>query len=142
MAPKPKQSPWAQRSSVVRIPAPFNGWNAKDSLVNMQPGDAIRLENAIPDTLGVRTRDGFDLHSVGVGTRVDSLMAYNSPTGSKLFAASSGGKIMDVTATSTATNTCATTFSNGQFQHAMQGKEQETQIIACNIMPPAPPSAR
>src|SRR5512147_3304658 len=98
------RGPRDQRSKVVTIPAPYGGWNARDSLTAMPPTDAIRLENFIPDTQGVRTRDGYASHSTGVGTRVDSLMAYTSPTTSTLFAASSSGKIYDVTATSTATN--------------------------------------
>jgi hypothetical protein len=99
----------------------------------MPPNDAIRLENFIPDTAGVRTRDGYGSHSTGVGTRVDSLMPYTGPGATvKLFAASSGGKIMDVTATSTATNTATATFSNGQFQHTMMGTPAGSYLVICN----------
>ncbi len=130
--PLPKKSPWQARSKVVRVPAPYGGWNARDTFLNMPPEDAIRLENAFPDFNGVRTRDGYNSHSTGVGTRVDSLMTYTGPTAAKLFAASSGGKIMDVTATSTATNTCSTVFTNGQFQHTMMGTPAGAYLIVCN----------
>ena len=130
----PPKSPWKQRSTVVSVPAPYGCWNARDSLVAIKPEDAIRLENAIPDTNGVRTRDGFDIHATGVGTRIESLMTYTGPgaTAAKLFAASSGGKIMDVTATSTATNTCTATFTNGKFQHVMQGTPAGAYLVVCN----------
>src|SRR5512139_1711274 len=131
---QPKKSPHQQRNTVVRVPAPYGGWNARDTLVSMPPEEAIRLENFIPDTTGIRTRDGYDTHSTGVGTRVDTLMAYTPPLASsaKLFAASSGGKIFDVTATSTATNTATATFTNGQFQHVMMGTPAGSFLVICN----------
>lgn len=131
MAKRP--NPRGQRVQVVTIPAPYGGWNARDALTSMEPTDAIRLENLIPDTSVVKLRSGYAAHSTGVGTRVDSLMAYTSPTTSKLFAASSGGKIYDVTATSTATNTAtATAFTNGQFQHVMMGTGAGSFLVVCN----------
>lgn len=124
--------PGAQRSLTVTINAPVKGWNARDSLTAMDPDDAWTLENFIPDTSSVHTRRGFSLFATGVGTRCDTLMEYSSPSGNKLFAASSGGKIMECVSTSTATNTATATFSNGQFQKAMMGTPAGSYLVVCN----------
>ncbi len=133
MAKQPQYG--AQRSKIVGIGAPSGGWNARDALTAMAPTDAITLENFIPDTNSIHTRHGYSVHSTGVGTRVDSLMQYSSPTADKLFAASSGGKIMEVTSTSTATSTAlngGSPFTNGQFQHTMMGTPAGSFLWICN----------
>src|SRR5512139_358765 len=125
-----KLRPLDQRSQVVTIPAPYAGWNAVSSLTAMEPSEAIRLENFIPDTAGVRTRNGYSSHATGVGTRVDSLMTYTSPTAAKLFAASSTGTIYDVTAT--AAGTSSLILTNGQFSHVMMGTPAGAFLVVCN----------
>ncbi len=119
------------RSSVVTLPAPFGGWNARDTLAAMPPEDAIRLENWIPDAGGVRTRSGYTQHATGVGSRVDSLMEYSSPTANKLFAVSSAGGLYECSATATATS-LVTGFTNSKFQHVMMGTPAGSYLITCN----------
>jgi hypothetical protein len=129
MASRPRRA--RQRSTIVNLPAPYGGWNARDSLVAMPPEDAIRLENFISDAGRVHLRNGYTSHATGVGTRVDSLMEYSGPTGAKLFAASSGGAIFEVTATATATS-LVTGLTNGKFQHVMHGPPAGSYLVVCN----------
>ena len=43
---------------VASIPAPVGGWNARDSLANMAPTDAVVLENMFPNVSNVVLRGG------------------------------------------------------------------------------------
>ncbi len=126
--PRVKGSP---RSNVVAIPAPFGGWNARDAITAMPPQDAIVLDNLIPDSGGIRLRMGYSQHATGVGTRVDTLMEWAGPAGTKLFAASSAGTIYEVSATATATS-LVTSLTNGKFQHCMHGTPAGSYLVACN----------
>jgi len=129
---KKPTAPGQQRSATTTLPAPYGGWNARDALTAMPPTDAITLENFIPTTTTVTTRMGYSTFATGVGTRCDSLMQYSSPSANKLFAASSGGKIMELVSTSTATNTATDTYSNGKFQHTMIGSGAGNFLVICN----------
>jgi len=81
----------------VSIPAPVGGLNARDSLAEMPPTDAIKMDNWDPNTTNVSLRLGAQYQSTGYPGWVETLMAYNSPAGvNKLFAASSGN-IYDAT---------------------------------------------
>ena len=80
----------AKRASarVASVPAPVGGWNARDSLANMKPTDAVSLTNYFPTATNVTLRGGFQRHVTGFPGQVETLMAYNGATAEKLFAAS------------------------------------------------------
>lgn len=80
----------AKRASarVASLPAPIGGWNARDSLANMKPTDAVSLENYFPTATNVVLRGGFQKHVTGFASAVETLMAYNGATTQNLFAAS------------------------------------------------------
>ena len=82
--------------STASVPAPIGGWNARDPEAAMMQTDALWLENWFPGTADVTIRKGADYHQTGLGAQVNSLMAYSSPTGQKLFAAVGTG-VYDVT---------------------------------------------
>lgn len=89
----------AQRARTESIPAPIGGWNARDSIANMPPGDAVILTNFFPTPSSVSLRNGSMNWSTGLGNQVNSLMPYNPASGTpKLFAAA-GGSVFDVTST-------------------------------------------
>src|SRR5678816_3152321 len=80
------------RTSRVRgysTPPPINGWNARDSLAAMKDGDAIELINWFPKESWVEVRKGYDSYATGLGSgnNVESLMAWNGASSSKLFGA-------------------------------------------------------
>ena len=83
-----------QVSSTASLPAPTGGWNTRDPWDQMDPKDAIHLDNWFPETSYCRIRKGHVAYAdTGTGTNVDTLFAY--PSGQRLLAAS-GGEIWDV----------------------------------------------
>ena len=81
---------------VASIPAPIGGWNARDSLANMKPTDAVSLTNYFPSATNVILRGGYQKHATGLPGNVETLMPYNGATSQQLFAISTGS-IYDVT---------------------------------------------
>jgi len=47
-------------ASVASLPAPVGGWNARDSLANMDETDAVTLENYFPTVSSVVLRGGYE----------------------------------------------------------------------------------
>ena len=47
------------RSVSASFPAPVGGWNARDPLAAMDPADAVKLVNFIPNTTSVTLRQGI-----------------------------------------------------------------------------------
>lgn len=94
-------------------PAPYGGWNARGNLANMDPLDAIQMDNIFPGVQEVQLRKGCIDWVTGFSTPLKSLMAYSSGTLSKLFTSTSTG-IFDVTASGTA-GSAVTTCTNGQW---------------------------
>lgn len=104
-----------QRSArTTSVAAPLGGWNARDSVAEMNPMDATKLENFFPTPSDVSLRKGYTQHATGITGQVETLMSYNGPTSEKLFAIA-GGKIFDVTNTGVATQVYAG-LSNSKWQ--------------------------
>lgn len=86
-----------QKSRTMSVPAPIGGWNARDSIANMPPEDAVILTNWFPRPSDVILRSGSQNWATGLGNQVNTIMPYNPSSGTgKLFAAA-GGSIFDVT---------------------------------------------
>ncbi len=85
----------------ITVPAPVKGWNTRDSLDDMDPLDAVLLDNWFPDAGGVNIRSGYVQYVTGLGTEpVETLAEFNSGTPpaaniSRLLAAC-GGNIYDI----------------------------------------------
>jgi len=84
-------------AQVASLPAPIGGWNARDSLANMEPTDAVQLTNMFPTVSSVNLRGGYQQFATGITGQVESLFNYSGGASEKLFAVA-GGKIYDVTA--------------------------------------------
>jgi hypothetical protein len=104
-----------RKATTTSVAAPLGGWNARDSIAEMNPMDATVLENFFPTPSDVSLRKGYTQHATGITGEVESLMSYNGPVTEKLFAIASG-KIYDVTATGAATQVY-TGLSNSKWQH-------------------------
>jgi hypothetical protein len=78
-----------QRSAanVASLPAPVGGWNARDSIANMAPTDAVTLENFFPTVSSVVLRGGYSQYATGLGGQVQSLMSWSGGPTNKMFAA-------------------------------------------------------
>lgn len=93
----------AQKSTSTFQPVPVGGWNARDSLDNFPPTDAIRLDNLIPEYDTVRLRRGFMEHGTGMGSAaIETLVEYSGLTARRLIACT-GGKIYNASAAGAAT---------------------------------------
>lgn len=101
--------------TVIAIPAPLGGWNARDSIDAMEPTDAITLNNWFPGFRNVSIRPGFAQHATGVGSgAVETITEYNFESTRHLIAAG-GGSIYNATAASSATS-LGSGFSEDRWQ--------------------------
>ena len=117
LADNSRKSPVSNSSST---PAPVRGWNAKDSLADMEEDWAITLENMFPNLTDVELRGGYASHSTGNGSgAVETLVEYSGPATKKLLAFA-GGVIYDASAAGGSTS-IATGKSNDRWQTVMFG---------------------
>lgn len=79
----------------VSLPAPVGGWNARDNIAAMPPTDAVILTNFIPTPTACVQRMGFTKWATGFSTEVNTVMALDTVTTTKLLAAC-GANIYDI----------------------------------------------
>lgn len=101
MRPVDRRVKRKQTSKVTSLPSPIGGWNARDSLAEMQPTDAVILDNWFPRASDVVMRSGYTNHVTGLPGTVNTLMTYSSSTAQQMFAAAGTG-IYNVTTSGTA----------------------------------------
>jgi hypothetical protein len=110
-----------QRSAarVASIPAPVGGWNARDSIANMDPLDAVELVNFFPTISNCVLRGGSTTWATGMTGQVQSLMVYSGGTSNKMFAAvgTPDLKFYDVTTAGVATATSVTGLTNAIWEY-------------------------
>lgn len=121
--------PQQRRATTASMAAPIGGWNARDSLAEMNPLDAVELINWFPTPSELLLRKGYTQHSTGITGNVETLMNYASFSSQTLFAVA-GGVIYNATS-STATS-METGLSNSKFQHVNISTEGGDFIVACN----------
>lgn len=103
------------RSAVTTsLTAPIGGWNARDSIAQMPPTDAVTLNNLYPTPTDIQMRLGYTKYSTGITGQVNTLMNYSGASSEKLFAAA-GSVIYDAD-TTTATSKL-TGLSSDKFQY-------------------------
>lgn len=111
-----KQNPAKQRiARGFSIPAPVGGLNAVDEFSDMDPRDALVLDNFFPDAYNVVMRRGYASHVTGLGSTIESLLTWHGPTSSKMFGAA-GGKIYDVTTPGAVGGAVVTGLSSNRWQ--------------------------
>jgi hypothetical protein len=79
----------------VNIPAPYGGLNTRDAESNMEPTDAIVLENFIPQQGSVMSRNGY-VEWCSLDGNVETLIEHFSGN-SRKFLACHNGKISNIT---------------------------------------------
>lgn len=113
--------PAIQRTAakVQSLPAPVGGWNARDSLANMEPTDAVTLVNMFPATSNVLLRGGSSSFATGMSGQVQTLMAYAGGATNRMFAIDSGGKsIYDVSTAGAVGAPVVTGLTNAIWEYA------------------------
>ncbi len=100
----------------TNLPAPIRGWNTRDALTDMDPLDAVQLDNLFPDASGVNLRNGYQSYATGLGVgAVQTLAEYNAGATRKFLAAASGA-IYDVSASGAVGAPLASGFGSDQWQ--------------------------
>jgi hypothetical protein len=103
-------------SNPFSLPAPVGGWDAKNSLGEMPPENAVFLNNWFPRPSDVMLRNGYRKFATGLGGQVNAVMSYNAGENTKLFAAS-GANIYDVTAGGAVGAPVWTTATSDKWYH-------------------------
>jgi len=116
-------------AKTASLPAPIGGWNARDSLAQMAPTDAVTLTNWFPTPTDVTMRKGYSKYSTGITGEVQSLMNYAGPSSQKLFAVANG--VIYDCGTNPATSVF-TGLSNSKFQHVNVTTAGGHFLVACN----------
>jgi hypothetical protein len=105
-----------RRAVTTSLPAPIGGWNARDSLAEMNPLDAVQMVNFFPTPTDVTLRKGFTKTSTGISGAVLALMNYSSPSGNTMF----GSNATTIYNVSTSTATASLTGNaDGKWIHTM-----------------------
>lgn len=115
----------------LTLPAPIGGLNARDALASMPNTDAVKLDNFFPSPTSVDLRNGYARWSTGYPAAVESLMTYNGPTVSKLFAASSTS-FYDATTQGAVGAAVVTGLANSRWQHVNMGTPGGQFLVAVN----------
>lgn len=130
LASKTKQ-PRTQAAKPKSVPAPLKGWNTRDALAEMDPMEAVVLDNWFPRTSFVEIRGGSSEHATGMTNNGKTLMVYNAIAGTaKLFCSTASG-IYDVSAAG-AVGASVLARTNGKHQWVMFGDGSSNWLIACN----------
>ncbi len=104
------------RANVASLPAPVGGWNARDSLANMAPTDAVQLVNFFPSVSNVNLRGGYTQHATGLPDDVETLMTYAGGATDELWAISDGG-IYDVTSAGAVGAAAVSSLTNSRWEY-------------------------
>lgn len=117
-------------ATTASLPAPIGGWNARDSLAQMPPLDAVQLVNFFPTPTDVTLRKGYTKASTGITGKVYSLMNYTKTDGTYNLFAAAGTKIYD------AKPSTAVQYFNGITNAKLQSVNMTNTaghfLVACN----------
>jgi len=98
----------------VNVPAPYGGLNTRDSESNMEPTDAVVLENFIPQQGSVKSRNGYSEYCTGLTGNVETLIEHYSQSVRK-FLACHNNQITDITNPSS-TSVLGSGYSSNKWQ--------------------------
>ena len=131
--PRRSKKPTQQAvSNIGGIIAPVKGWTSQKSLAEAEDGTALILDNIFPEAEAVRSRRGATLQASGIGSSVDSVLAYPSKTSAgKLFAAKSTS-IYDVSGIGAVGAAVVTGKTNGKWQSELFANAADQFLVICN----------
>jgi hypothetical protein len=121
-------APQRRTANTASVASPIGGWNARDSIANMPPLDAVTLNNFWPTPTDVQLRLGYSEFCTGITGQVNSLMNYAGVSQQKLFAAA-GTNIYDA---SGSTAVAVKTITNDKLQHINVGTAGGHFMVAVN----------
>jgi len=121
-------------ANTASMASPIGGWNARDSLAEMNPLDAVQMVNFFPTPTDVQLRKGWTKSSIGITGNVNTLINYPTDSGYQLFAFAND-KIYEAS-----TATASVVFSgltNSKWQYVNISTAGGDFIIAVNGVDPA-----
>lgn len=114
------------------LPPSIGGLNARDALSNMDPKDALILNNFFPEPTFVELRRGHLTYAtLPVTTPIETLMQWAGPTTNKLFAATSS-TIYDVSAGGSVASADVGSLANARWQYVNFATAGGHFIWCCN----------
>lgn len=119
------------RAASRSLPAPVGGWNARDSLADMAPNDAVSLINLYPSLTSVNLRNGYTQFATGLGAQVETVMAYAGSSTNKLFGIA-GGNIYDVSAGGAVGAAKVSGLTNSRWQYINLATTGGNYLELCN----------
>jgi hypothetical protein len=122
-------------AKTTSLASPIGGWNARDSLAEMQPLDAVQLVNFYPTPTDITLRKGYTKYSTGITGEVQTLMNYASLSGTHTLFAVANGSIYNCS-----TNPATVVFtglSNSKLQFTSITTVGGSFLIAVNGEDPA-----
>lgn len=120
-----------QIARIVSVQAPTGGWNARDALSAMKPGESVYMRNWYPRTTDIVIRGGQQGYADGITGVAKTLAVYNGINGTnKMFACSDSG-IYDVSSAGSVGASVATS-TNGYWQQLNFGDGTTNWLILVN----------
>ena len=98
------------------FPAPVGGWNARDSIADMDEKDAVILTNFFPSTTSVNLRGGYSQFATGLGGQVETVISYSGSTTNKLFGIAAGS-VYDASAGGAVGAAALSGLTNSRWQY-------------------------
>jgi hypothetical protein len=109
--------PAAAPSVASALPAPVGGWNARDSLADMDVTDAVVLENWFPSTTSLVLRNGYTSYATGATGQNETLIVYAGVSSNKMKTITASGNLFDVSAAGAVGAAELTGLLNARFQY-------------------------
>lgn len=113
------------------IPPPIGGLNYRDELADMDPRDALTLDNIFPQTTYVAIRKGNTEWASGMSGTIETLMEWAGPA-SRKFKAANGGNIYDITSGGAVGSAEVSGLSENSWQWINFGTAGGNFLVACN----------
>jgi hypothetical protein len=114
---RPRGARVIPQSQSFSLSAPVRGWNTRDSAADMDPLDAVELENFFPEGDRVTVRSGYASHATGVGSGdVETVAEWRGPASSQLIVAGGGELYNATSAGSASVITSSAGYSSDRWQ--------------------------
>ena len=126
--------PNARRSrsnSRMSLPAPYGGWNVRDSISDMPTKDAVIMDNWVPRDGNIELRKGYTVHASGMTGQIETIMEWAGPAGQKQFTAVSSS-VYETTSPGAVGAADITGLTNAQWQWVNFSTAGGDFLVACN----------
>ena len=125
----------AQKQAITQaqsLPAPVKGWNQRDSIADMEPTFALRLDNWFPQEDKIILRNGYTSHVTGITGNIETLMCHRTFTGTETLFAAANSAIYNVTSAGSVGSAVVSSLTNDRWQHVNFGTSGGNFLVMCN----------